>query len=211
MEPGGEKVASKTRSCIGGLALLALALPAVAATELVVNGGFDTDGSGWVYNNLGTDGGWQAGRGNPPGAFWINHNGGPVGGDPDPMLSQSITTSAGASYSLTFDVVQYVINSGAPAFAVDIDGVEQASFTLGPTWASHTLDFTAASSSTRLSFRAEINGTDNDALLDNVSVMVVPEPRTYALFGAGLLALAGLVSRRRAVEFGRARASGRST
>ena len=56
-----------------------------------------------------------------------------------------------------------------------------------------------------------LGGTDNDALLDNVSVMVVPEPRTYALFGAGLLALAGLVSRRRAVEFGRARASGRST
>ena len=204
-------MASKTRSCIGGLALLALALPAVAATELVVNGGFDTDGSGWVYNNLGTDGGWRAGIGNPPGSFWLNHNGGPVGGDPDPMLSQSLATSPGTSYTLSFEVAQYVINSGAPAFAVDIDGVQQASFTLGPTWASHTLDFTAVSSSTLLSFRAEINGTDNDALLDNVSVMVVPEPRTYALFGAGLLALAGLVSRRRAVEFGRARASGRST
>jgi len=65
---------------------------------------------------------------------------------------------------------------------------------------TQTLDFTADASTTTLTL---VNpsvpaGIGNYPEVDNVSVVAVPEPETYALMLAGLGAL-GLVARRRRV------------
>lgn len=176
--------------------ILAVALAAFtvsgAHANLITNGDFATDGSGWAYNNTGVDGGHRTDQGNPPGAFWINHNGSNVGTDPDPMLSQSIATILGTGYMLSFDAKEFIIG-GAPGthgLAVDIDGTEVATFELLNTWTTETVNFTAAGPATMISFRTEINGTDIDGLVDNVSV-VETAPK-IPLPAAGLFGLAGI-------------------
>ena len=105
--------------------------------NLITNGDFATDSSGWTYNNQGVDGGYAGTLGNPAGSFWINHNGNNVGSDPDPMISQTIATATGNPYILSFDFIARVI-AGPKGFAVDINGVEAGTYDLGGTWVTET-------------------------------------------------------------------------
>ena len=170
-------------------ALLVSVAAGPASANLITNGDFATDGSGWTY--VSGFGGHQGGQGNPPGSFWINHNGTNVdGSNPDPKLSQGVSTGVGGKYTLTFDYRAWVIG-GLQGLAVDIDGVETATYDLlSAAWQTETLSCIASNTTTDIAFRAEINGTDYDALIDNVSVVrdapQVPVP------AAGLLGLAGL-------------------
>ncbi|MEF8718337.1 MAG: PEP-CTERM sorting domain-containing protein [Candidatus Accumulibacter necessarius] len=189
----------KLRSMVRPLALVsALFGCGLAQANLIQNGDFATNANGWTYNNQGVDGGYLPGEGNPLGSFWINHNGrNTPSGDPDPKLSQAIATSAGTQYDLTFDYSGRVITGGF-GLAVDIDGIEVASYQiLNSNWINATLSFVASGANTTIAFRSEINGTDYDARIDSVAVEVggneVPEPATLALMG---LAFAGLSLRR---------------
>ncbi len=182
------------------VAAVALAGVSSAQANLVTNGDFATDAAGWTYNNLGVDGGYLAGEGNPPGSFWINHNGGNVGPDPDPMLSQAIATVAGLQYDLTFDYSGRVI-AGGLGLAVDIAGVQSATFSiLDNAWRSGSLSFVASGPSTQLAFRSEINGSDFDARIDNVVLLrhaiVLPEPGTLGILTLAFLGVGVAASRR---------------
>jgi len=165
-----------------------------AQASLIFNGDFATDAAGWTYNNEGVDGGYLSAEGNSAGSFWVNHNGTNVSGDPDPMLSQEISTVSGIKYQLTFDYSGRVITGSPDGFAVDINGLEVATFLIsGTDWLSESLEFTAFGANTLIAFRSEINGTDFDARVDNVSVgestdgpAPVPEPSIFALMVFGL-------------------------
>jgi hypothetical protein len=211
------------------------------ASNLVDNGDFYDVTSVWVDNTgLGSDDlhsagatmipGWSVvpGFGNEfwaaasnsynltasPGngsGFWVDLTGQandkPYGG-----IQQAIATTAGTTYTLTFDLgasTQYNgPDQGAAALTASATGsAELASveFTLSPTttnqWASETLSFTADSSSTEISFLADSTFTSEYTGLDNVNVVAttsaVPEPVPAMTLMAGLALIASVLRRRR--------------
>lgn len=111
------------------------------------------------------------------------------------LIYQSFTTLPGAMYSLTFswDAVKaaasYLVLGGSTGSGT----LKSGSST---NFQTTSLTFTALSNSTTLAFLA---GTSGNLLVDKVTVAMVPEPASIALFLAGLGAL-GLVSRRRRLK-----------
>ena len=188
---------------------LAAAGSAQAATNLVINGSFESGTGG-----LGSFSGWQtqfgdaatfvdsSGQtGNQPGqassGLWSAYFGSTAASG-GATISQSLTTAPGQSYVLTFDLAND--NAGQPAanaFVARIDGQTLFSFSQLPrqNYIHETATFTAAGSSSLLSF---FGSNDNGYLqLDNVAVTAVPEPLMATQWLAGLLSL-GLVLKRRA-------------
>jgi hypothetical protein len=95
-------------------------------------------------------------------------------------LEQVITTTAGATYQLTFDLgASTYYNSsglGAAALTASAAGASQL-YTLSPSstnqWAAETLVFTATGSTTTIEFLADSAYTSKYVGLDNVSVQPV--------------------------------------
>jgi hypothetical protein len=179
------------------------------AADLVTNGDFANIGNVWVNNTgLGSDD-WQTpgataipGWSNVPGAaneFWVGgQNGyglsaaagngsqyfvdltGQANNKPYGGLEQTIATTAGATYTLTFDLgasTQYNRSGlGAAALTASAAGASQL-FTLVPTnsnqWAAESLQFKATSSTTTIEFLADSAYTSEYTGLDNVSVQKV--------------------------------------
>jgi hypothetical protein len=190
--------------------LSALMSGGAAAANLVSNGDFDNIGGVWVNNTgLGSDDLQTRGATdipdwtNVPGAvneFWVgatnsynlsaaSGNGsqyfvdltGQANSKPYGGLEQVIATTAGAKYTLTFDLgASTEWNSsglGAAALTASAAGSSQL-YTLSPSglnqWAAETLSFTATGSTTTIEFLADSAYTSRYVGLDNVAVQPVP-------------------------------------
>jgi hypothetical protein len=182
--------------------LLCMAMLAVAAQATTVfNGGFETgDLTGWTLTNGSVyDAVCQAGT--PIGAatcivnsgdyaMSLGHAGGVT------ALSQSLTTTPGAIYTLDF----YLANDnptdvGVDTFEVMWDGSSVYSLSSPQPSFPYTLvslNVTATSNSTTLAFLAQQD--PSQWFLDDVSVQAIPEATTMLMVAFGLVT-AGLARR----------------
>ena len=110
-------------------------------------------------------------------------------------VQQTVSTTIGAQYRLSFDVGTDPVYDSA-AVGINVTGVgAPPPFISTPStlnrWETFTFDFTAASASTTIELDGF--GTTNEKYvgLDNVSLEIIPEPGTLTLLaGPGLLVFA---------------------
>ena len=119
------------------------------------------------------------------------------------FISQTAATTAGQSYTLTFDAAARALNPSAVLEVVltnVANGSQITTLTPAITTAGFTpffLNFTATSGSTNIEFlNNSATGIDDTVDVSNVSLTAVPEPATLGLLAIGSLALAS----RRAVR-----------
>ena len=149
--------------------------------NLVRNGGFDGEPSfiHW-YSELGITS--KTLGGNPGGYAWLNHE----GLETDPDINQDVNGfEPGFKYVIIGDykggdnALVHYNNPGDTVFAVDIDKNEIALFTMPDPvskWTIFKTYFTATDTTHILRFRAEINGTDGDIAIDNISIYKNKDP-----------------------------------
>ena len=171
---------------------LAFAPSAKAAVQLVTDGDFESQLTGWTQSGNTTFSGVAAGigRGGSRGYF-----AGPLGSEG--YLSQSIATQAGQLYDISF----WLLNEGGidTNFGASFGATSLYSETNAPPYAYKLYAFTdvlASSSQTLLSFSFRDNPGFH--ILDNVSVTAaaVPLPAALPLLLAGLGGL-GFIARRK--------------
>jgi hypothetical protein len=191
---------TKTLLVVAALAICLCLAPAAFAQNLLTNGSFETgDFTGWTTGgNFGatgvTTGAFYAYSGAEDGNFYAYL--GPVGSDAS--LSQTLTTVAGAQYTISFWFAS--VGDNPSDFSVYWDGTQLLSLTnpnTGSNWTQYTFTGTGTGSDT-LTF----NFRDDPAYmaLDNVSVTenqpTVPEPSSFLLLGTGVLGIGGFVRRK---------------
>lgn len=173
-----------------------------ADSNLVTNGSFETgDFTGWTVSGDLTftgvcdvstcPGGFAPQDGNYAAYF------GPVGDTA--TISQMIATTPGDTYTLSFYLANPV--GGTPNFFSVTFGNSTFSFTNFGTafgWQQFEMTTVATGDETSLSFT--FRNDPSYWFLDNVTVSqaggTVPEPGTLALFGSGVLGIAGLARRK---------------
>ena len=213
------------KNILAGAALCSV-IPAFAANNLVTDGSFESASlSAGTYALYGGNSlvGWTALPGDQievrdalVGTAKDGNNFVELDSTHNSSMLTTIETTAGQSYELTFWY------SGRPRSATDnsafASGVVPASsdglsvnYGAGtvavhsPTdttddnlWREFTAIFTATGPSTTLMFGATGKDDSYGSSLDDISVVVVPEPATLAMMAAGLLGLLGLGRRRNA-------------
>ena len=193
----------KTSIVLAASALSLIPQSATAQGNLVFNGGFDHDASGWTATNIqvGVGYGYDPLKGNPGGCFWLWS--GPSS-SLTPVISQPINgLIPGSTYLVSGD---YSVAGGSlgatPSFGVAIDGIYlfEVAPTIG-TWQSFSYSYTATDSSALLSLAAEMNGTHVAYRVDNIFMEGVPEPNSLWLLGVGAITSA-LLSHPRSVMKG---------
>jgi hypothetical protein len=199
------------------------ALPALAATNLLVNGSFETPGYASIGDHFFASGstditGWTAvGPGETQlsyhptctdGFQCIDLTG--VYGYDKGLRSDSVSTVVGTAYLLTFDLgnvvaagfgsstVSVSINNGAATWFTNVVNADPSGFE----WESQSMTWVADAASAQITILGVANGSmSNNAgiLLDNVafSAAPVPESETWTMLLAGL-GLVGFAAKRRA-------------
>jgi hypothetical protein len=177
------------------IGVLLVAAARVVSANLIKNGDFETgDLTGWTVTGASSAGDIGVAKGLGPdttfGAFFSAP--GPQSSD----ISQSFTTTPGASYTLTF--FYQVNNTSVPANnffnvlwnGVSIGGGLFPQSNVNPGSIMPTFHLTATGTSTTLEFDG-FNAPASD-FLDNVSVTAAAAPDSGSTIGLLALALAGL-------------------
>ncbi len=152
--------------------------------NLVFNGGFDADASGWNVS-----GGYSDKGGNPGGYLLLGGFSSNI-----PAASQTIMgLVVGTTYVVSGDYYEQSVISTGQSFGVAIDDV----YLFEPTnpgpgsifWHNFDFFYTATASSAVLSLTSQLNGTSVPYGIDNIVMYAVPEPSaSWLLFlGVGVL------------------------
>lgn len=201
---------------VGTACAAACGVATSAGAAVFTNGSFElgvNPGSTFVTLGNGSTGitGWVVGGNSVDyiGGYWQAEDGSrsvDLSGNANGSLSQTFDTIAGQSYLVNFFLAGNP--DGGPAAKVAItsaDGTQLQSNTFTVTgsdtrsnmgWQPYAYSFTAATSSTTLTF-ASATGTAYGPALDNVSVAAVPEPATWAMMLIGFAGLGMMVRSRR--------------
>lgn len=179
------------------IALLATAaaVPALAASNIVTNGSFETGNfSGWTqFGDTGFTGVAGYFLTNPSDGSYQSYFG-PVGSTGG--IVQSLSTVAGGTYEISFDMRA---DAGGQLFEASFGSATllSGSFSSGVGYTTYNYTVQATGASTDLRFATQ--HLPSYYQLDNVivsSVASVPEPGTWAMLIAGF-GMVGFASRRR--------------
>lgn len=192
----------KLRLLAAGLALATLGAPAFAQ-NLLLNGDFES-GAGanptlpapnWTFGNGGnpvpdtSPGVYNDSFSTSGNYFWLNEAPGF-----SPTLSQTFAVSPGTVLTLSGDYGSRVIGVGSNSLLLELLDASNSSVlfssTFNPTptnaWSSFNVTTPVINApSVTIRFTSQVNGTDDDYKLDNLSVApaAAPEPGTVALLG----------------------------
>ena len=188
---------------IAAAALAATSFAASATVNLVTDGSFESTLVGYGdYTTVASTDGWTSTNGieiryNIAGQAYAGNNFAELDTDRNSSISQSLTTTAGHHYELSFyvqdragddpstDGLTYTVNGVGGAVAGGVNA----------NWTKYTYDFVAAGASTELTFNAAGTSNGYGSSLDAISVSAVPEAPSLAMLAAGL-GLLGLARRR---------------
>ncbi len=151
---------------------------------MVINGGFDTDASGWSITNVENSFGYLSSGGNPGGCFVLENGIIFI----VPTISQEINSlDPGQFYTVSGDYKSLGKNFAANSFGVTMDGIFLFETNSPPdnNWYSFNFEYQATSTSVLLSIAAQLNGTGYPYAVDNIAMYAVPEPSSLCLIGVG--------------------------
>ena len=145
--------------------------------ELIVNGGFEFGSKGWMTSSIDFYGGWIATGGMPGGMFRLNDNG---QSSTDPTILQQVSTLPTRHYLLTGSYKKDVAKwcGTCTSFAVDFNGssVFTSTAEAPAAWRNFSVEVVATGTSAVVQLRGEINGTDTDWEIDNLSLVALADP-----------------------------------
>ena len=193
-------------------AVPALALSTVAGAASFTNGSFEVGPAVGAFTTLNAGdtsvSGWTVGGESIDyiGSYWNAQDGGrsvDLAGNGPGSVAQTFDTILNRHYTVTFWLAGNTDGAPTTKSTVVSAGGEPVTFTFDTTgdsipgldWKKYSYSFTATGTSTTLSFAAGDPGFYG-AALDNVSVLGVPEPASWALMIGGF-GLVGAASRRR--------------
>jgi hypothetical protein len=164
-----------------------------AQGNLVFDGGFDVDASGWTITNGGP--GYDSTKGDP-GGWVILESQNPTPTSPSPTISQAINDLVpGQPYTVSGDFQKVYDPSGGTitglSFGVAIDGIYlfEASDPQNFNWQSFSFSYTTTTSGAVLSLSSQLNGAEVSYGIDNIGIFALREPSAKILSGCGILLL----------------------
>lgn len=149
----------------------------------VSSGSVDLDGTGFVHDEL------------PGHGHYVDLDGSTLQAG---ILSNSITLSAGLTYTMSFAIAGNQRNWGNDTVDVTF-GSSSQTYVIGAADPLTTKTLTFSPSSSGLyNFSFHNRGGDNrGAFLDQVSITAVPEPSTYSMLLTGLFVAGAMLRRQR--------------
>ncbi len=186
----------------------------VSAANLIANGGFENTGFGGTgsYYNVGNSGADHVVPADFGFAVPVNNvdiiangvytpflaTGGAynldlVGYGSTGAIRQSFATMLGKVYTVSIDFTQ---NGSGKVADVLVDGGAIGTLTATGAWQNFTTTFVGTGSTVTFDIAETVGGGNGGVVLDNISVVAVPEPATWGLMIAGF-GMVGFAARRR--------------